>query len=61
MKSVDELSQEVKLRELTPEEVKYVLQKVKELTISHDKDLPKWIHLLGFETACINLYISDTI
>ncbi|MBA3238917.1 MAG: hypothetical protein H0T62_11310 [Parachlamydiaceae bacterium] len=48
MKSFDELAEEVKSRELSAEEVTYIIQKVKELTITHDKDLPHWTYLLGF-------------
>ncbi|MBA2369002.1 MAG: hypothetical protein H0V82_08275 [Candidatus Protochlamydia sp.] len=48
MKSFDELTEEIKSRELTTEEVNLILQKVKELTVTPDKDLPRWIDLLGF-------------
>ncbi|MBA2369746.1 MAG: hypothetical protein H0V82_12080 [Candidatus Protochlamydia sp.] len=48
MKNFDELAEEIKSRELTTEEVNLILQKVKELTLTQDKDLPRWIDLLGF-------------
>ncbi|MBA3236723.1 MAG: hypothetical protein H0T62_00030 [Parachlamydiaceae bacterium] len=48
MKTFDELVEAVKLRELSPEEVKYILQKIKELTLTIDMDLSNWIYLLGF-------------
>ncbi len=48
MKNFDELAEEIKSRELTTEEVSLILQKVKELTLTQDKDLPRWIDLLGF-------------
>ncbi|MBA3237949.1 MAG: hypothetical protein H0T62_06305 [Parachlamydiaceae bacterium] len=48
MKNFNELAQEVKLRQLSPEEVKFVLQKVKELTLSNDNDLSSWAYLLEY-------------
>lgn len=48
MKNFNALAEEVKSRELTAEEVSYIIQKIKELTITNDKDLPHWIYLLGF-------------
>ncbi|MBA3238411.1 MAG: hypothetical protein H0T62_08725, partial [Parachlamydiaceae bacterium] len=48
IKSFDELAEEVKSRELSSEEVTYIIQQVKELTITHDKNLPHWTDLLGF-------------
>ncbi|MBA3238919.1 MAG: hypothetical protein H0T62_11320 [Parachlamydiaceae bacterium] len=48
MKTFDQLAEEVKHRELSSEEVTYIIQQVKELTITHGTDLPHWTYLLGF-------------
>ncbi len=61
MKTFDELAEVVKLRELSPEEVMFILQKANELTLTNDKDLSHWTHLLGFVKEYQGFeYVSST-